>query len=56
MQGKRQGGEEDDFSVLSYDKNKGRTAEAKLAKITKIFASVFFVCALAAVVLFAFVK
>jgi preprotein translocase subunit SecG len=39
-----------------FDKNKGRTAEAKLAKITKIFASVFFVCALAAVVLFAFVK
>ena len=39
-----------------FDKNKGRTAEAKLAKITKIFAGIFLVCALGAVVLFAFVK
>ncbi len=39
-----------------FDKNKGRTKEAKLAKITKIFAVVFLVTALASVVLFAFVK
>ncbi len=39
-----------------FDKNKGRTKEAQLAKITKIFAVVFMVVALAAVVLFAFVK
>ncbi len=39
-----------------FDKNKGRTAEAKLAKITKIVAGIFFVCALAAVIIFAFVK
>ena len=35
-----------------FDKNKGRTTEAKLAKITKIFAGVFFVLALAAGVVF----
>lgn len=39
-----------------FDKNKGRTIEAKLAKITKIVAGVFFVVSLGAVILFAFVK
>lgn len=39
-----------------FDKNKGRTKEAQLAKITKILAIVFFVTTLAAVLLFAFVK
>lgn len=39
-----------------FDKNKGRTMEAKLAKITKIVAGVFFVVALAAVVIFALIK
>ncbi len=39
-----------------FDKNKGRTKEAQLAKITKIFAIIFMVVALASVVLFAFVK
>ncbi len=39
-----------------FDKNKSRTIEAKLEKITKIFAGVFFVVALAAVVIFTFVK
>ena len=39
-----------------YEKNKGRSKEAKLAFLTKIFAVVFFVTALAAVVLFAFLK
>ena len=39
-----------------FDKNKGRTMEAKLAKITKIFASIFFVVALVASVIFAFFK
>lgn len=39
-----------------FDKNKGRTKEAQLAKITKIFAGVFFVVALAAGIFFAFVK
>ena len=35
-----------------FDKNKGRTVEAKLSKITKIVAVVFFVVGLAAVILF----
>lgn len=39
-----------------FDKNKGRTIESKLAMITKIVAGVFFVVALASVVLFAFIK
>ncbi len=39
-----------------FEKNKGRTKEAFLAKITKIVAAVFFLGALAAVVLFALVK
>lgn len=39
-----------------FDKNKGRTKEAKLAKLTKILAIVFFATALVAVILFAFVK
>ena len=39
-----------------FDKNKGRTIEAKLAGITKIVAIIFFVVALFASVLFAFVK
>ncbi len=39
-----------------FDKNKGRTMEAKLVKITKIVAGVFFVVALGASVLFAFTK
>lgn len=39
-----------------FDKNKGRTKEAKLANITKIFAIVFFITALVAVLIFALVK
>lgn len=39
-----------------FDKNKGRTVEAKLSKITKIVASIFFVVALAAVVVFALIN
>ncbi len=39
-----------------FDKNKGRTKEAKLANITKILAAVFMVVAIGAVILFAFVK
>ncbi len=39
-----------------FDKNKGRTIESKLALITKIVAGVFFVVALASVILFAFIK
>lgn len=39
-----------------FGKNKGRTMEAKLAKLTKIVAVVFMVVALGSVVLFAFVK
>ena len=39
-----------------FDKNKGRTKEAKLAKITKVCAVVFFVVALVSGVVFAFVK
>ncbi len=39
-----------------FDKNKGRTKEAKLAKLTKILGVVFFVATLAAVLIFAFVK
>lgn len=35
-----------------FDKNKGRTVEAKLSKITKIVAVVFFVIGLAAVIMF----
>lgn len=39
-----------------FDKNKGRTKDAMLAKLTKILAIVFLVTALVAVVVFAFVK
>ena len=39
-----------------YEKNKGRSKEAKLAFFTKIFAVVFFVVTLVAVILFAFTK
>lgn len=38
-----------------FDKNKGRTLESKLAKITKIVAIVFLVVALGSVILFMFV-
>ena len=39
-----------------YEKNKGRSKEAKLAFFTKILAVVFFVVTLVAVILFAFTK
>ena len=39
-----------------YEKNKGRSKEARLAFFTKIFAVVFFVVTLVAVILFAFTK
>ena len=39
-----------------FEKNKGRTKEAFLAKITKIIAGVFFVVALGAVVAFKLLK
>lgn len=39
-----------------YEKNKGRSKEARLAFYTKILAVVFFVVTLVAVILFAFVK
>ena len=39
-----------------FDKNKGRTVEAKLAQITKIVAAVFFVVALGAVIAFEFLN
>ncbi len=39
-----------------FEKNKGRTAEAKLAFFTKIFAGIFFVVSLVAVILFAFLN
>ena len=39
-----------------YEKNKGRSKEAKLAFYTKVLAVVFFVTTLVAVVLFAFLK
>ena len=39
-----------------FDKNKGRTKEAQLAKLTNVFAIVFCITALAAVVIFAFTK
>ena len=39
-----------------FDKNKGRTKDALLAKLTKIVATVFCVTALASVILFAFTK
>lgn len=39
-----------------FDKNKGRTKEAQLAKFTKILAIIFFVATLAAVLIFALVK
>ncbi len=39
-----------------FEKNKGRTKEAFLSKITKIVAGVFFVVALAAVIVFALIK
>lgn len=35
-----------------FEKNKGRTMEAKLAKITKVFAFIFFVAVFASVILF----
>ena len=46
------GGSSDTF----YGKNKGRTKEAKLAKLTKILAVVFFVLVLAAGLLMAMGK
>ena len=46
------GGSNDNY----YQKNSGRTKEAQLAKLTKVFAIVFCITALAAVVLFAFTK
>ncbi len=39
-----------------FDKNKGRTKEAKLANLTKILAAIFFVVAVGSVILFAFIK
>ena len=39
-----------------YEKNKGRSKEARLSFLTKIFAVVFFVVTLVAVILFAFTK
>lgn len=39
-----------------YEKNKGRSKEAKLAFFTKILSVVFFVATLVAVILFAFTK
>ena len=39
-----------------YEKNKGRSKEARLALYTKILAVVFFVVTLVAVILFAFTK
>lgn len=39
-----------------FDKNKGRTKDALLAKFTKIVATVFCVTALASVIVFAFTK
>lgn len=39
-----------------FDKNKGRTKEAQLAKLTKILATVFLVTTLVAVLVFALVK
>lgn len=39
-----------------FDKNKGRTKEAQLAKFTKILAVIFLVTTLVAVLVFAFVK
>lgn len=39
-----------------FEKNKGRTKDAFFAKVTKIGAAVFFVVALVATIVFAFVK
>ena len=39
-----------------FEKNKGRTKDAQLSKITKILSAVFFVVALVATIVFAFVK
>lgn len=39
-----------------FEKNKGRTKDAQLSKITKILSTVFFVVALVATIVFAFVK
>lgn len=39
-----------------FEKNKGRTMEAKLSKITKIFAGIFFVAVFASVIIFALFK
>ncbi len=39
-----------------FEKNKGRTIEAKLAKITKIFTVFFFIAVLAAVIIFRLTK
>lgn len=38
-----------------FGKNKGRSIEAKLAKVTKIVAAIFFVAALVASILFMFI-
>lgn len=46
------GGSSDTF----FGKNKGRTTEAKLKKLTKIIGISFLVLSLAAVLLFAFLK
>ena len=39
-----------------FEKNKGRTMEAKLAKITKLFTVFFFIAVLAAVIIFRLMK
>ena len=39
-----------------FEKNKGRTMEAKLAKITKIFTVFFFIAVFAAVIVFRVTK
>lgn len=39
-----------------YEKNKGRSKEAKLVFFTKIFATVFMATTLVAIILFAFLK
>ena len=39
-----------------FEKNKGRTMEAKLAKITKIFTVFFFIAVFAAVIVFRLTK
>ena len=39
-----------------FEKNKGRTMEAKLAKITKLFTVFFFIAVFAAVIIFRLMK